>query len=189
VKATMPYSLSSHKQTVVPIIRSQGQRSWPKYLDARPVSYLPLDVALTRPYSTDVHLAAYSMPSMPYRLSSLAIAHPELPDGVCMVLAIFDVDEHEQADIDAWWAAERVKVMALRATHRDLFAYRTRGGYRIIGRLPVPFMLCTGADAARWTQQYLVWVAYLTRAFGIAGDPACKDWTRLYRVPCATREP
>ena len=33
-----------------------------------------------------------------------------------------------------------------------------------------------------------MWIAYLARAFDIHADPACKDWTRLYRLPHATRE-
>jgi hypothetical protein len=172
-----------------PIIPFQTRRAWPKYADAKPVSYLPLRVALARPFTTDAHFAAYAMPSHPYRLSSGSVGHPELPDGVCMVLAVFDVDGHEQADIEGWWSAERAKVIALRGQHPDLFAYRTRAGYRAVDQLPVPIMLCTSADAEGWRQRYLTWVAYLDRCFAIQADPACKDWTRIFRLPHATREP
>jgi hypothetical protein len=174
---------------LTPIIPFQTRRAWPKYADAKLVSYLPLHVALTRPFSTDAHFAAYAMPSHPYRLSSGAVGHPELPDGVCMVLALFDADGHEEADVEHWWSIERPKVMALRRQHPDLFAYRTRGGYRAVGVLPKPIVLCTNADVEAWRQRYLTWIAYLARCFAIRADPACKDWTRIFRLPHARWDP
>jgi hypothetical protein len=174
---------------LIPIIPFQTRRAWPKYADAKPVSYLPLRVALTRAFATDAHFAAYAMPSHPYRLASGAVGHPELPDGVCMVLALFDIDGHQQADVEGWWSAERQKVMALRGQHPDLLAYRTRSGYRAVDTLPEPTLLCTSADVEGWRQRYLTWVAYLDRCFAIQADLACKDWTRIFRLPHATREP
>jgi hypothetical protein len=129
------------------------------------------------------------MPNHPYRLSSGSVGHPELQDGVCMVLAVFDVDGHEQADIERWWSAERPKVMALRGQHPNLLAYRTRNGFRAVGILPQPIMLCTSRDVEAWRQQYLTWVAYLARCYAIQADPACKDWTRIFRLPHARRDP
>jgi hypothetical protein len=172
-----------------PIIPFQTRRAWPKYADAKPISYLPLRVALTRAFTTDAHFAAYAMPSHPYRLSSGAVGDPELLDGVCMVLALFDIDGHQHTDVEGWWSAERPKVMALRGQHPDLFAYRTRRGFRVVGVLPEPIMLSTSADVEAWRQRYLTWVAYLARSFAIQADPACKDWTRLFRLPHGTREP
>jgi hypothetical protein len=174
---------------LTPIIPFQTRKAWPKHADAKPVSYLPLHVALTRPFSTDAHFAAYAMPSHPYRLSSGAVGHLELPDCVCMVRAIFDIDGHQQPDVERWWSTERPKVIALRRQHPDLFVYRTRGGYRAVDLLPEPIMLCTSADVEAWRQRYLTWVAYLARGFAIQADPACKDWTRLFRLPHGTREP
>src|SRR5262245_3780583 len=172
---------------LAPIIPSQTRRAWWKCPNAKPVSYLPVREALTRAFSTDVHLAAYAMPSHPYRLSSGAVGHPQLPDGVCMVLALFDIDGHQHTDVEGW-SAERPKVMALRGQHPDLFAYRTRSGFRIVGGLPEPIMLCTSWDVEAWRQRYLTWIAYLVRCFDIRADPSCKDWTRLFRLPHGTRE-
>jgi hypothetical protein len=45
------------------------------------------------------------------------------------------------------------------------------------------------ADAQAWREAYLGWVAALRMRYSIYADPACADWTRLYRVPHATREP
>jgi hypothetical protein len=174
---------------LTPIIPFQTRRSWPKYAAAKPVSYLPLHVALTRPFTTDAHFAAYAMLSHPYRLSSGLVAHPDLPDGVCMVLAVFDIDGHREEDVERWWSTERRKVMALRGRHPDLLAFRIRAGYRAVDLLPEPIMLCTSADVEGWRQRYLTWVAYLDRCFAIQADPACKDWTRIFRLPHVTREP
>jgi hypothetical protein len=79
--------------------------------------------------------------------------------------------------------------MALHGQHPDLLAYRTRSGYRAVDILPEPIMLCTSRDVEAWRQRYLTWVAYLDRCFAIQADPACKDWTRIFRLPHATREP
>lgn len=174
---------------VIPIIPFQTRRARPKYHDAKSVSYLPLHVALTRPFTTDAHFAAYSLCTSPYRLSSGAVGHPDLPDGVPMVASIFDVDGHTQVDIEAWWHAECLKVMALRAQHPDLFVYRTRAGYRTLGVLLEPIILRTREDVEAWRQRYLTWVAYLARVFDIQADSSCQDWTRLYRAPHATRNP
>ena len=171
-----------------PIIPFQTRRAWPKYADAKLVSYLPLRVALTRSFTTDAHFAAYAMPGHPYRLASGAVGHPELPYGVRMVLALFDIDGHQQADVEGWWSAERPKVMALRVQHPNLLAYRTRSGYRAVGILRQPIMLDTSGDVEAWRQRYLTWVAYLARCHAIQADPACKDWTRIFRLPHGTRE-
>ena len=181
--------IATNRTMVIPIIPSQRQRAWPKCAGAHRISYLPLRIALTRAFTSDAHFAAYSLPTHPYRLSSGAVGHPELPDGVVLVLAILDLDGHDHASIGTWWNTERPKIITLRDVHPGIYAYRTRSGARLNGVLPDPIILRTREDAEAWRQQYLMWVAYLVRAFGIHADPACKDWTRLYRLPHATRDP
>ncbi|MBI3325181.1 MAG: hypothetical protein HYZ81_00550, partial [Nitrospinae bacterium] len=108
---------------LMPICLGQTQRAWPKHPDALPVSYLPLHIALTKLFSTDAHLATYSVPTWPRRLSRTAVGHPQFPDGVPMVLAVFDVDcpaSHKTPDpheADARWGEEREKLGALHAHH------------------------------------------------------------------------
>jgi len=55
---------------LTPIIPFQTRRAWPKYLNAKPVSYLPLRVALTRAFATDAHFSAYAMPPLSALLRS-----------------------------------------------------------------------------------------------------------------------
>ena len=185
----------------VPLIRGQQQRSWPRYTDAKRVPYAPLAMALSERYPYDAHTAAYSVPSLPYRLSSGALLpehKSQLPDGVAMVLAVFDIDcpgSHRasggsgEVASEAWWRVELGKVEALAQTHAGAYAYRSRGGYRLVYRLAEPHILRDLMDREVWSARYLAWCAYLKRAFDIAVDPSCKDWTRLYRLPHATREP
>lgn len=121
-----------------------------------------------------------------------------LPDGVPMVLALLDIDgEMSHAatggsgDVpapDDWWIGELSKIEALRAAHPGIYCYRTRGGYRLVGVLSSPTILRSRTDAERWSTEYLGWVAYLRRMYGIVADPSCADWTRLYRAPHATRD-
>jgi hypothetical protein len=179
----------------VPIIHDQRRRAWPKHADAWPVdAYLSLADALTRAYRHDAHFTAYSMPHRPYRLSEQAV---NLDGGVMMVLFVVDVD-CERSHLasgglgdtpapDEWWLAELEKLTTLRQTFPGAFIYRTRGGYRIVYRLPTSVILDSAEAVARWRSTYLGWCAALRQRFGIHADPACHDWQRLYRAPHATR--
>lgn len=175
-------------------------RAWPKALAPGRITYEPLSRLLTLGHAGDAHTAAYSVPQVPYRLGTdpAAYARPEVPDGVPMCVLLVDVDcaaAHRatggsgavRAD-DAWWAALRAKIERLAEAHPGVFAYRTRGGARIVFRLPVPHIIRTGADEIAWKRLYLRAVAYLARAFGIIGDPSISDWPRLVRLPHVTRD-
>ncbi len=175
-------------------------RAWPKALAPGRITYEPLSRLLTVGHAGDAHTAAYSVPAVPYRLGTdpAAYQRPEIPAGVPMCVLLIDVDcaaAHRatggsgavRAD-DAWWAGIRSKVDRLDAAHPGAFAYRTRGGARVIYRLPVPHIIRTGADEIAWKRLYLRAVAYLARAFGIIGDPSISDWPRLVRLPHVTRD-
>jgi hypothetical protein len=179
----------------LPLIPSQSTYSYPKEADkARKVAYFPLEIILTRAWTSDVHMAGYTVPDLPYRLSRDAV---QLGDGVLMVVFIADVDceqshaasgGHGDAPApDDWWLGELVKLDALRREFSGAFVYRTRGGYRVVYVLRSPTILRTMADAEDWTAEYLAWVAALRRRFQIFADPACADWQRLFRTPHATR--
>jgi hypothetical protein len=177
---------------LVPIIDGQRRRSWPKHDDAKPCLYRPLSYALTHRFSYDAHVAAYSAPEWPRRLCQDAVTEKgrdRLPSGVPMRLAVFDIDAPGHTATDAWRAHERDKIQALLAVHPGLFIYMTRGGYRFLGQLPDPDWIVDRECAGAWSERYLAWCAYLTRRFQIAVDPVCQDWTRLYRLPHATRTP
>jgi hypothetical protein len=169
----------------LPLIPSPQTYSYPKEADKAPIlRYFPLDAILTRAWTSDAHTTAYRVESYPYRLSRDAVA---FAGGVVMVLFIADVDGPGHLASDEWWLSELIKLDALRRAFPGAFIYRTRGGYRVLYRLPIPHVLQFAADVAQWKADYLAWIAALRVRFDIHADPACQDWQRLYRVPHATR--
>jgi len=147
---------------------------------------MPLEAMLTEDFKTDAHLVAYrdGADRPLYRLKIDSIAAGSRP---LMRLAVFDIDGPKHAAAADWWLAEKVKIAQLLAAVPGLFVYRTKGGYRIVGRLAEPFPITAPSDPT-WKLYYWRALLWLVREFGIVGDPACADWTRLYRVPHATRD-
>lgn len=182
---------------LVPVLMHAHIRSWPLHLEGGRAVYMPVARAMQCATWTDGHFGAYSVPSVSRRLSTGAVALT--PGGVPVALLVIDVDcekAHKASGgtgavpaPDAWWTAEIPKIQALLAAHPGGFVYRTRGGYRIVFVLLNPFLLQDAkTDPDRWKMAYCTWLAYVSRRFGIDGDPSCRDWTRLYRLPHATRE-
>ncbi|MEM8608953.1 MAG: hypothetical protein AAGF92_17745 [Myxococcota bacterium] len=101
---------------------------------------------------------------------------------------VIDVDCPWEKPADAWREAELAKVKNAAASHSDPFYYETRGGYRIVWLTPTPFVIDSPEQARLWARQYTVVLAYLRRRFGIQGDPACSDFTRLFRLPLVRRD-
>lgn len=170
---------------LVPVLPSATCRSWPKYAQGGRARYLDLSDALTRPYRSDAHFACYSEPSIERRLNSSAPA--QLGHSVSMVAHAFDIDGADHFADDPWWENEKQKITALLVCQPGGYAYRTRGGYRLVYLRRASLEILTPEDAARWTRAVLLSVAYLRR-FGIVADPSCCDWTRLYRLPRSTRD-
>lgn len=74
----------------LPLIPSAQTYSFPKETEKAPrVKYFPLDIILTRAWTSDAHTTAYSVERYPYRLSRDAV---EFDGGVIMTLFIADVD-------------------------------------------------------------------------------------------------
>lgn len=175
----------------IAVLNQQDIRSWPKYSEGGRVTYRPIRAALTSEYGGDAHLAAYSVPAFPRRLGKDALGRPEIP-SVRMGWALFDIDFEgaEESDDDVppeWWARERDLVRGLFVRRPGGYCYRTRHGYRVIYRTPKGMELRTPEDADRWAQLYEQWLYDLGRG-RIYADPACCDWTRLFRIPHGTRD-
>lgn len=154
------------------------------------VEAVPLREALTRTWSTDAHVTAYEpveLPCegapggyLPVRLTRAAILEGVPVD---MQLLIGDVDPPGHVATDAW----RVDVEArLRAS--NLAWYPTRNGYRVIARLPEPIRIANEADEREWYEIYLGWCEGMRERWGLTLDAACKDWTRIYRLPRVARK-
>jgi hypothetical protein len=146
--------------------------------------YVPLGDALTIDWSYDAHFAAYSAPTIPRRLATVAA----LAAAPTMRLLIVDVDAPNHVRTSEWWHLERIKIDRLLAAHPRAYVYSSRGGYRIVFRLARAMVLHTPGDVARWSASYLGALVELKRDYAIVGDTACADWTRLYRLPRVLRD-
>ncbi len=180
----------SPRPLLLPVFPSARVEGWPGGAHAPRVTYADAAELLTAEHATDAHFTAYSVPAVPHRLTLAALGAPELADtGWPMVALVVDVDGPSHRRELVWWSGEQEKLAALERAHPGAFVYATRGGYRLIWCLPVPFVVRTTDDKEAWRLFYLRSLLHLARGFGIAGDPACADVTRLYRLPHATREP
>lgn len=143
----------------------------------------PVRRALTTHYGTDAHFVAYTA-GIKRRVSTQSIG--QVP--IDMNLLVADVDGPEHVVKDDWRNGERAKIANLIAKHPGAFVYETRGGYRVMFRLPAPFKILTPDDKTKWWAQYEAYRSYLAREFLISSDPACKDFTRCYRLPDVVRD-
>jgi len=148
----------------------------------------PIGRLLRRRFTTDAHFTGY--------VAERRLSRATLEQGVVahMQWIIFDVDCQEvhgsrQPAPVTWRHSFNERLRKLGASHPNPFAYHTRGGARIVYGLADPFVISSRGDARKWSQDYAVALANLVRRFGITGDPACHDWTRLFRLPHATRTP
>lgn len=159
---------------------------------AKPFAALPLVDALTRPHAVDAHTVQYAATDDEHgrhRLTTAALTRGVVPS---MVLQLVDVDCAAAHKVggeagEAWRAAEAVKVARLRAEHPGVVAYDTRGGYRLVALLRDPVAITDAHAVSRWRTLVARRLAWLAREYDITGDGACVDWTRLYRLPRATR--
>lgn len=173
-------------------------RAWPKALAPGRITYHPLSWLLTASHEGDAHVAAYSVPSVLHRLGTDPPAYARVAGGIPMTVFLLDIDcasAHRatggsgavRAD-DAWWSLLRRRIEALDAVHPGAFAYRTRGGARVIYRPRVPLVIENGTGEIAWKRLYLACLVYLARRFSIVADPSISDWPRLIRLPHVTRD-
>lgn len=153
-------------------------RSWPDHEGAPAGVVLPAGDALTREWPTDAHFVAYSAER---RLSGRAIEHGPVRVGAL----VLDVDGPDHGRTPEWDAALLEKAGGLPGAP---FGYFTRGGARFLWRLAQPFVVADVDDAEAWARFYLLAAVEVAAVTGIVADPACSDWTRLYRLPHATRD-
>lgn len=151
--------------------------------------------ALTRSAGCPAFLVGYRPTTIGFRLRTSAVSPLHIgmtrdAGGVVMQLALLDVDapNHGQdVDVEAWWEAEKSKVMKLQADMPGIIAYRSQNGYRLVGALEQPFEI-SGYDAAfAWKDLYMAWVTCLGRVYGIEADRLA-DWTRFQGIPRMTKE-
>jgi hypothetical protein len=147
--------------------------------------YMPIADAFARVYDDDAHVAAYSVPSIEYRLS--LHASTRIDGGVPMVALFVDVEPEGHAPrTEAWDNAEQPKIE--RAIADGWYAYETRGGYRLVRPLAKQFIIDGPHAAQVWSASYLAALDDVRSKYGIDGDRTCADWPRLYRLPFVVRD-
>jgi len=103
---------------------------------------------------------------------------------------IFDLDFKDDCvgfpDIDKWWNDKVLRQVtdALQLTISPFVChwYRTRGGGRLVFPLAEPI---TDPDEYEWSHACF---SQQLRDIRLVSDPACKDWTRFYRLPRVLRD-
>lgn len=70
--------------------------------------------------------------------------------------------------------------------HPGGWGWDSRGGARLLWRLPQPWPLSSPAHAQEWSCYYRAFCLYLAEQFGLQADRLV-DWTRLFRLPGADR--
>ncbi len=159
-------------------------------LDPAAVQAMPLSDALAKEHPSDAYLVQYA-PAMlgerddgtpfPVRLASGCFEegiHPR------MVVLAGDIDAPKKKRTPEWTAETEAKLEAL----TGWAWYRTRNGYRILGVLDEPVTLTSLADAEAWKASHAAWRAEIETHYGLVLDPACGDWTRLFRLPNVVRD-
>lgn len=144
-----------------------------------------LDVALRASYDTDAHFTPGVATSQEVPLdnqvrfnigSERALASVGI--DLTFYVAVLDID-NKKANTDEWFASQ---LDSLQTTpFANAWWYRTRGGYRLLWKLPTPAT----------TAQYLAIIRdlryTLQTSAGIVADPL-KDWGRAYRLPFVVRD-
>jgi hypothetical protein len=175
--------------TLVTVLRDRRVRGWPRHDQGDTAYVRELGDVLSRTYRSDAHFCQYRSPNA-RRLTSDAIDHADVELG-CIAFDIDCAAVHGTPEpAPAAWRAEVVDgVRALAEVHGQPFLYGTRGGARVVFSIPSPRVLSSSEDAKVWAQDYSIALVHIERCFGLQCDPACADWTRLFRCPRATREP
>lgn len=152
---------------------------------------LDLDVALRTEWPTDRHfqaLAPYAGSGAPRRVNVAQLTDMQLAQQpVRLVLRVFDVDTPDHKPRSEEWVVSLRAALARLPGAQPLW-YLTRSGARLLWALP------EGGFVIDSRERYKAWVAEQARAirqfreeYGIAADPACKDPSRLYRLPNVER--
>jgi hypothetical protein len=161
----------------------------------KPCVSVSLHTALTNRSTCSSYLVQYAPTLLNVRLRTQAmnpgpysVVQDVDADGIRMILAIFDLDCHENDNVDQWFDDQRQKLDGLLDDHPGLFIYRSRGGMRILGVLPEPMPMRSHEDADAWTRRYGAWCNYLARKYNLKTEgkdtvDKLADWTRFQRVP------
>lgn len=175
--------------SLVTVFRSRFAPSWPDHDHGDAPLVLSAAEAFSQRFDTDAHMACYVAPGCSRRLSVRAVSRT----AIAMVLLVFDLDDpvahaERRASGDEWWGHTRAKIVRLAEEHPGLFAFRTRGGARVVYLAPPGAEIRSDADARRWKRLYASGRTYLRERFDLEADRACESWNWLFRLPFVRRD-
>lgn len=169
---------------------------------AKNIHHLSLHQALTDTFGQSRYLVQYAPTKLQRRLNHNILSHTvaleAIGGSVDMILAIVDVDDHQDipgeteeerySRVEAWWQDEVWKVERLQEDVPGVICYRSKNGYRLLGVMPEPMKLTCRQDAHVWTRQYTAWTNCLQRVYGMKSTGKTTpdilgDFTRFMRVP------
>lgn len=151
----------------------------------------PLDRALELEWPTDRHfqaIAPWEAGGAVRRVNVAQLSDEQLAVApVRLVLRVFDVDTPGHAPRTDEWTRDFVaRVEAL--PHAKPVYYFTSAGARLVWRLPGAGFLIDSREAyARWVREAECCIRTLREKYGLEADPACKDPSRLFRLPNVER--
>lgn len=151
-------------------------------------SFVSLVDALVSTPDTDAHAQPAYSPTLlqeyhgTYRLSGSAPAH----FGVRVDALLLDWDTPEHAEWGSAAFGEAVRELADCPVLSGAVIYKTRGGMRAVLPLAKPYEV-RDAKGADWSAFYAGVLARVKRPMNKGWDPACSDFTRLYRLPWVMR--
>ena len=180
----------------LPLIGVMPQKQWAGINNledfAPPVTVFDFNAAFTDPHNTDAHFISYQPIGVGTDGTYPRLNKPVLPKiranngdivATCLVL---DYDNPEKST----WTRERLDgwLLHLNEVADDwpaAFAfnvfYTTRHGCRLVYVYDAPVPV----DVAEGKHRYMV---QEFQRHGIEFDPACSDWTRLFRLPYVMRD-
>ena len=168
---------------VLPHARVPGLSADPsKVVTNEPV--VPLQEALSGAYGTDGHvqLAIIDGVASQPRLTKGSLARLRSEGHVVKMHAVFvDFDGPDHAPDEAWRADFDAHVARLPTDLAAPTLYHTRGGARLV------WPLLRQLDPEEF-ERFLPAVHQRIEAHGLDADRACKDWTRLFRLPFVRRD-
>lgn len=146
--------------------------------------------ALRLAWPTDRHfqaIAPFTVNGAPRRVNVAQLTDEQLSVApVRMVARVFDVDTPNHEKRTDAWTLELVEAIAALPHAKPLY-YFTNAGARLLWALSEPFVIDSRAAYARWVREQEANIRMLREKYGIPADAACKDPSRLYRLPNVER--
>ena len=169
-------AVSAQDDGIVYFLAQQAGYGWPNAENKAPVPARPVHSSqlLWTAYAVDAHLLQYVPARWPggypcrLNLSKFGLVHFAETGPIAMRSIAFDVDDpvthaSGQPFREEWLAEEWPKIAGLRQHHPELVVYATRGGYRVVTKLPPGCVdLCSPTDVSDWKIFYSACLRYLT---------------------------